>query len=53
MSKTTTRIEIESAENGHIVTVWKSDEESDMYPSPEKYVADDKEAVCKIVEENL
>lgn len=46
------RIEIEQAENGHIVTVWEQPEDG-MYSEPTKHVAEDEAAVLKLVEEHL
>lgn len=55
------RIEIEQAENGHTITVWKYAEKSEekschhdvMYSEPEKFVATSDEEVLKIVKDNL
>lgn len=49
------RVEIEKAENGWAVIVWKEPEEGseDMYSEPTKYVATEKEEVLKIVKDNL
>lgn len=46
------RIEIEQAENGHIVTVWEK-KEDEMYSEPTKHVAESEEEVMKIVKGNL
>lgn len=48
------RIEIEEAKNGYMVTVWKEkDDEEEMYPEPEKLVAESKEQVMKLIEKHL
>ena len=50
------RIEIEKADNGWTVKVWKPSKKKDeemMYQEPEKLVATSSEEVMKIVEENL
>jgi nitrate reductase NapAB chaperone NapD len=48
----TRRIEIETAENGHIVTVWENKDDG-MYAEPTKHVAGSEEEVLKIVKANL
>lgn len=52
------RIEIEKAENGYQITVWKkADEdaktEAAMYPEPDKFVATDEKELLEIVKNNL
>jgi hypothetical protein len=52
------RLEVEKAENGYQVTVWKEDKdeekESDYgYVEPKKYVATDAEEVMKLVKKHL
>lgn len=52
------RMEIEQAENGFQVTVWKEEEESDsseemLYPEPKRYVAGDVDEVVAMVQEKL
>lgn len=50
------RIDIEQADNGYTISVWKNEEkegEEVMYQEPKKLVATDKEEVIKIVTENL
>lgn len=51
------RIEIEQAENGYTITVWKYEEKesehSPMYCDPQRFVATSDEEVVKIVKDNL
>ena len=50
------RIEIDQADNGWTVKVWKENSkegEEVMYQEPDKLVATSKEEVMKIVEKNL
>lgn len=50
------RIDIEEADNGWTVKVWKEkkdEEQETFYQEPDKLVATSKEEVMKIVEENL
>jgi hypothetical protein len=48
------RIEVEKAENGYTITVWKNNEDEEYgYVEPTKYVATDEDDVLKIVKEHL
>ena len=49
------RIEIEKAENGYKVDVWKEEEESEseMYPIAKKFVAKSSKEVMQLIKEHL
>lgn len=50
------KIEIEQAENGFSVKVWKKDDEKEdygYYGESETYVATDEEELVKVIKDNL
>lgn len=48
------RIEIEEAENGYTIRVWKEEEKDDFgYREPKVLIASTTEEIVKIINENL